>query len=96
MSETKKKTEIICIGAGASGLFFALNAADENNEVTLIDSNSKAGRKIFFHGHRRFQSHIQRHIRDTESADTQDPSGQIAAVQDRADRKCNSRMFRRS
>ena len=50
MSETKKKTEIICIGAGASGLFFALNAADENNEVTLIDSNSKAGRKMYISG----------------------------------------------
>ena len=46
MSETVKKTRIICIGAGASGLFFALNAADEYNEVTLIDSNSKAGRKM--------------------------------------------------
>ena len=50
MSETVKKTRIICIGAGASGLFFALNAADEYNEVTLIDSNSKAGRKMYISG----------------------------------------------
>ena len=50
MSETENKTRIICIGAGASGLFFALHAADENNEVTLIDSNSKAGRKMYISG----------------------------------------------
>ena len=50
MSETVKKTRIICIGAGASGLFFALNAADDHNEVTLIDSNSKAGRKMYISG----------------------------------------------
>ena len=44
------KTRIICIGAGASGLFFALNAASQENEVTLIDSNSKAGRKMYISG----------------------------------------------
>ena len=47
MGETKKKTRIICIGAGASGLFFALNCASDDNEVILIDSNSKAGRKMY-------------------------------------------------
>ncbi len=50
MSETKKKTRIICIGAGASGLFFALNCASDDNEVILIDSNSKAGRKMYISG----------------------------------------------
>ena len=50
MSEIKKKKKIICIGAGASGLFFALNCADENNEVILIDSNSKVGRKMYISG----------------------------------------------
>ena len=45
-----RKTKIICIGAGASGLFFALNCASENNEVTLLDSNSKAGRKMYISG----------------------------------------------
>ena len=50
MSNSTNKTKIVCIGAGASGLFFALNAADENNEVILIDSNSKAGRKMYISG----------------------------------------------
>lgn len=50
MSFTDHKTKIVCIGAGASGLFFALNCADENNEVTLIDRNSKAGRKMYISG----------------------------------------------
>ena len=50
MNSSGNKTKIICIGAGASGLFFALNAADENNEVILIDSNSKAGRKMYISG----------------------------------------------
>lgn len=50
MNSNGNKTKIICIGAGASGLFFALNAADENNEVTLIDSNSRAGRKMYISG----------------------------------------------
>ena len=50
MNNSGNKTKIVCIGAGASGLFFALNAADENNEVILIDSNSKAGRKMYISG----------------------------------------------
>ena len=50
MGETKKKTRIICIGAGASGLFFALNCASDDNEIILIDSNSKAGRKMYISG----------------------------------------------
>ena len=51
MTDTKnRKTRILCIGAGASGLFFALNCASENNEVTLLDSNSKAGRKMYISG----------------------------------------------
>ena len=44
------KTKIICIGAGASGLFFALNAADGNSDVILLDSNNKAGRKMYISG----------------------------------------------
>ena len=50
MSDQKNRTRIICIGAGASGLFFALNAANEENEVILIDSNSKVGRKMYISG----------------------------------------------
>ncbi len=51
MTETKKrKTKILCIGAGASGLFFALNCASASNEVVLLDSNAKAGRKMYISG----------------------------------------------
>ena len=50
MASEENKRKIVCIGAGASGLFFALNCADENNEVILLDSNPKAGRKIYISG----------------------------------------------
>lgn len=46
----ENKEKIICIGAGASGLFFALNCADERHEVILIDGNAKAGRKMYISG----------------------------------------------
>ena len=46
----ENREKIICIGAGASGLFFALNCADEDHEVMLIDSNSKVGRKMYISG----------------------------------------------
>ncbi len=42
--------KIICIGAGASGLFFSLNAAAYGNEVALLESNSKAGKKLAITG----------------------------------------------
>ena len=44
------KKKIICIGAGASGLFFALHCANEENEVILLDRNAKAGRKMYISG----------------------------------------------
>lgn len=50
MTINKNKTRIICIGAGAAGLFFALNVKNDDNEVILIDSNSKVGRKIYISG----------------------------------------------
>ena len=50
MDKNNTKTRIICIGAGASGLFFALNAKNDNNEVILIDFNSKVGRKMYISG----------------------------------------------
>lgn len=50
MNSENRKTKIVCIGAGASGLFFALNCADEEHEVILLDSNSKAGRKMYISG----------------------------------------------
>jgi predicted Rossmann fold flavoprotein len=50
MDRTSKKEKIICIGAGASGLFFALNRADEDHEVILLDRNTKVGRKMYISG----------------------------------------------
>ena len=50
MSLSSEKTKVICIGAGASGLFFALNCADERHEVLLLDSNAKVGRKMYISG----------------------------------------------
>ena len=48
--KNKGKKRIVCIGAGASGLFFALNCADAENEVILLDSNAKVGRKMYISG----------------------------------------------
>ncbi|MCR5491795.1 MAG: NAD(P)/FAD-dependent oxidoreductase [Bacilli bacterium] len=42
--------KIICIGAGASGLFFSLNAANNGHEVILLESNERAGRKLAITG----------------------------------------------
>lgn len=50
MNSSSDKTKVICIGAGASGLFFALNCADEEHEVILLDSNAKVGRKMYISG----------------------------------------------
>lgn len=50
MTVSNDKTKIICIGAGASGLFFALHCADKTHDVILIDSNAKAGRKMYISG----------------------------------------------
>ena len=50
MDNVRRKMKIVCIGAGASGLFFALNCADEDHEVILLDSNPKAGRKMYISG----------------------------------------------
>ena len=50
MTVSNDKTRIICIGAGASGLFFALHCADKTHDVILIDSNAKAGRKMYISG----------------------------------------------
>ena len=50
MGNVRRKMKIVCIGAGASGLFFALNCADEDHEVILLDSNLKAGRKMYISG----------------------------------------------
>ncbi|MSS77001.1 NAD(P)/FAD-dependent oxidoreductase [Anaerococcus sp. AGMB00486] len=38
------------IGAGASGVFTAINAKTENNEITLIEKNDKIGKKLFITG----------------------------------------------
>ena len=49
MNKTAKQ-KIICIGAGASGLFFCANCDTDIYDVLLIDSNAKVGRKIYISG----------------------------------------------
>ena len=42
--------KIVCIGAGASGLFFSIHASSFGHEVILLESNAKVGRKIAITG----------------------------------------------
>jgi predicted Rossmann fold flavoprotein len=42
--------KIAIIGAGASGIFAAINAKTEDNEVYLFDKNDKIGKKLFITG----------------------------------------------
>jgi len=42
--------KVICIGAGAAGLFYSLNASRRGAEVILLDSNFKAGKKLAITG----------------------------------------------
>ncbi len=41
---------VICIGAGAAGLFFSLNASRSGVEVTILESNPKPGKKLAITG----------------------------------------------
>ncbi|MBO4540934.1 MAG: NAD(P)/FAD-dependent oxidoreductase [Bacilli bacterium] len=41
---------ITVIGAGASGLFYAAQAASRGHEVILLESNEKAGKKLYLTG----------------------------------------------
>ena len=47
------KKKIAIIGAGAAGMLCAVTAASENNEITIFEKNSKAGRKILATGNGR-------------------------------------------
>lgn len=42
--------EIVVVGAGAAGMMAAIAAAEEGNEVLLLERNDKAGRKVFITG----------------------------------------------
>lgn len=42
--------DIGIIGAGAGGIFTAINAKNEKNKITLIEKNEKIGKKIFITG----------------------------------------------
>ena len=42
--------KVIVIGAGASGLITSITASENGNEVVLLDSNEKCGRKIYITG----------------------------------------------
>ena len=41
---------VICIGAGAAGLFYSLNASNKGAEVIVFDGNTKAGKKLAITG----------------------------------------------
>ena len=41
---------IIIIGAGPSGMMCAIKAKSENNNVTIIEKNDKAGKKLLLTG----------------------------------------------
>ena len=42
--------KVIVIGAGAAGLMASISAAENGNEVILLDSNEKCGRKLYITG----------------------------------------------
>lgn len=44
---------IVIIGAGASGLFSAINMSNENYEITILEANDKPGKKILTTGNGR-------------------------------------------
>ena len=46
----RKKVEVIIIGAGASGLYCAMTAAQRGRQVLVIDHTNKAGKKILMSG----------------------------------------------
>lgn len=60
--------KIICIGAGASGLFYALWAARFGHDVLLLESNEKAGKKMYITGKGRCNvtndSSVKEHIQN--------------------------------
>ena len=72
MAGDKKK--VIIIGAGAAGLMAGVMAAREGADVTILEKNEKAGKKIYITGKGRcnftnmcapedFFSHVRRNSR---------------------------------
>lgn len=47
------KENIVIIGAGASGLFAAIKASEKNYDITVLEANEKAGKKILMTGNGR-------------------------------------------
>ena len=45
-----EKIKIAIIGAGAAGLMAAVNAAEENTEVTVFEKNDRPGKKLLITG----------------------------------------------
>ena len=43
-------SKVIVIGAGPSGMMASIAAAKKNNEVVLLDSNEKVGKKLYITG----------------------------------------------
>ena len=42
--------KVIVIGAGPAGMMAAITAAKDGNEVILLESNEKVGKKLFITG----------------------------------------------
>ncbi|MDU2202566.1 MAG: NAD(P)/FAD-dependent oxidoreductase, partial [Anaerococcus hydrogenalis] len=42
--------DIAIIGAGAAGVFTAINAKNKENKVCIIEKNNKIGKKLFITG----------------------------------------------
>ena len=43
-------SNVIVIGAGAAGMMAAIAAAQNGNQVTVLEKNEKAGKKIYITG----------------------------------------------
>ena len=48
--KTKVTVDVVIIGAGASGLYCAMTAAQRGRSVLVIDHANKAGKKILMSG----------------------------------------------
>ena len=43
-------SKVIIIGAGAAGMMAAIAAASNGHDVTILEKNEKAGKKIYITG----------------------------------------------
>lgn len=50
MSDSTYKSKVIIVGGGAAGMFAAIFAARNGNEVIILEKNDKLGKKLFITG----------------------------------------------